>query len=262
MRILFVGDIVGRPGRSFAKQVLSEIRARKHYDLTIANAENAAGGNGLTGEVCKELFAMGIDVLTLGNHTWDKKEIFEFIDKTPNLVRPLNYPPGVPGTGVTVVNARNQRPVAVINLCGRVFNSSLLECPFRAVEKAIQSLAQTTKCILVDFHAEATSEKVAMGWFLDGRVSAVIGTHTHVQTADERILPAGTGYITDAGMTGPRDSVIGIDRELVMRRFLTQLPVRFEVAKGPRQFCGVELEVDDQTGLASSISRIFITEGE
>ncbi|HHV78212.1 MAG TPA: TIGR00282 family metallophosphoesterase [Firmicutes bacterium] len=256
MKILFVGDIVGRPGRACAKQVLSEMRSKHNYDLTIANAENAAGGNGLTSQVCRELFDMGLDVLTLGNHAWDKKEIFQFIDNEPGLVRPLNYPPEVPGQGMVVVHTA-KAPVAVINACGRVFNPTLLECPFRALERAIHSVRKETNHIIVDFHAEATSEKVAMGWFLDGKVSAVLGTHTHVQTADDRILPGGTAYITDAGMTGPRDSVIGISTDLVLKRFLSQLPVRFEVARGATQFCAVEIEIDDDTGHAVSIRRIF-----
>lgn len=259
MKILFIGDIVGRPGRNYARRVLSEMRSKQTYDITIANAENAAGGNGLTEEVCKELFGMGINVLTLGNHAWDKKEIFQFIDGEPNIARPINYPRGVPGLGMVLAHTE-KGPVAVINACGRVFNPTLLECPFRAVEEAVESIRGKTKHIIVDFHAEATSEKVAMGWFLDGKVSAVLGTHTHVQTADDKILPNGTGYITDAGMTGPMESVIGISRELVLKRFLTQLPVRFEVARGACQFCGVEVETDDHSGLSVAINRIFLVE--
>ncbi len=253
MKILFIGDIVGRPGRKAVRHLLPKLNSQNRYDLIVANAENAAGGVGITPKVAVELFQLGIHVLTLGNHAWDKKDIIDFMVDEPRLIRPLNQPPGAPGRGYTVLSVAGRR-VAVISLAGRVFAPSMYDCPFRAMERALREL--DCHLVLVDFHAEATSEKVAMGWYLAGRVSAVVGTHTHVQTADERVLPGGTGYITDAGMTGPRDSVIGIKTERVLEKFITQMPVRFEVAPGPAVLQGVELCFDDGSGKCISITRL------
>lgn len=255
MRILMIGDIVGRAGRKAVKETLTTIRQELKLDMIVANGENAAGGNGITCEIAKDLFGLGVDVITSGNHIWDKKEIIPYIDREPRLLRPANYPSGTPGKGVGVYDI-NGIKVGIINLSGRVYLPSL-DCPFRAADELINSICQQTNIILVDFHAEATSEKVALSWYLDGRVSAVVGTHTHIQTADERVLPGGTAYITDLGMTGPLNSVIGVKVDLVLQKFTTQMPVRFEVAEGPYQFNAVVVEVDDQTGKAGSIDRIY-----
>lgn len=253
MKILFFGDIVGRPGRTATKAYL-ENHETDMYDLIIANGENAAGGNGLTRQVAEQLYSLGIDCLTLGNHTWDKKEIFSFISNEKRLVRPANYPPGAPGKGYTILNSRNNDKIAVVNLTGRVFLSNL-ECPFRVAESLIKEIKQITNKIIVDFHAEATSEKIALGWFLDGKVSAVLGTHTHVQTNDFRVLPKGTAYITDVGMTGPRNSVLGVKPELIIQKFVTQMPVKFEVADGAMQVNAAIIELDDE-GKANNITPI------
>lgn len=255
MRILMIGDIVGQPGRRAVKETLQTIRQELRLDMIIANGENAAGGTGITGEIANELLGYGVDVLTMGNHVWDKRDIIPYIDNEPRIVRPANYPPGTPGRRMGIYNIKGS-DVAVINLSGRVYLSDL-DCPFRMAQQLIESIQNKTRVILVDFHAEATSEKVAMGWYLDGRVSAVAGTHTHVQTADERVLPEGTAYVTDIGMTGPFNSVIGVKKELVLQKFLTQMPVRFEVAGGPYQFNAVVVEIDEETGKALSIERIF-----
>lgn len=254
LHILMIGDVVGRTGREVIKNILSQIKREFPIDLIIANAENAAGGFGLTPKVAEELFSFGIDVLTSGNHIWRKKEVFQLLEENERVLRPFNYPQGAPGRGSVVVNV-NEIKVGVINLCGRVFVQEL-ECPFKAAKQAIREIKRFTPCIIVDMHAEVTSEKVAMGWFLDGEVSAVLGTHTHIQTADERILPKGTAYITDVGMTGPRDSVIGMKKELALRRFISQIPVRLEVAKGVGQFCAIWLKVDKKSGCAKDILRI------
>lgn len=256
MKILFIGDIMGKPGRSVLQEKLSLLRRDHRADFVVVNGENAAGGMGIAPRVADELFSLGIDVITLGNHAWDKREIITYIDGEPRLIRPLNYPGHPPGEGITVVSRNNGLRMAVINLAGRVFSSVQYEDPFRRVEEELHRFSPDVRTILVDFHGEATSEKVAMGWFLDGKVSAVIGTHTHIQTADERILPQGTAYITDAGMTGPADSVIGIEKDLVIEKFLTQMPVRFEVARGRRQINGVLVEVDEISGRALNICRI------
>jgi metallophosphoesterase (TIGR00282 family) len=224
-------------------------------DLVIANGENVAGGNGITRETADELFSCGIDVLTMGNHVWDKKEILGFIEDEARLIRPANYPPGTPGVGYAVYRTRENQPVAVVNLSGRVYLANL-ECPFRTVSRILDDIRKYTPVVLVDFHAEATSEKIAMGWYLDGKVSAVCGTHTHVQTADERILPRGTAYISDVGMTGPRDSIIGVKAETVLEKFLTQMPRQFQVAGGPYQLNAVLVTVDQDSGKALDISRI------
>ncbi|MCR4398732.1 MAG: YmdB family metallophosphoesterase, partial [Firmicutes bacterium] len=218
-----------------------------------------AGGIGLTRETGDEVFSLGVDVITMGNHVWDKREILEYIAEEPRVIRPINYPGNPPGNGSIVLHVRDHG-VAVINAAGRVFNSAHLDCPFRRVSEEVEAVGKSASVIIVDFHAEATSEKVAMGWYLDRRVTAVIGTHTHVQTADETILPGGTAYITDVGMTGPYHSVIGIRTDLVISRFLSQMPTKFEVARGPRQFSAVLIDADENTGKARRISRIFMRE--
>lgn len=256
LRILFVGDVVGKPGRRILQESLPRLRREHAPDLVVVNGENAAGGAGLTPPTARELFAMGADVITLGNHSWDKRELAPAMDDFPALLRPLNFPPGAPGRGWMVARTRGGMPVGVINAMGRVFAGSHLDCPFRGVAEALEELRRETRVILLDFHAEATSEKVAMGWYLDGRVSAVLGTHTHVQTADAAVLPGGTAYITDVGMTGPWVSALGVERERIIERFLTQLPVRFDVAPGPSQFNGVLIEVDEATGRARSVQAL------
>jgi metallophosphoesterase (TIGR00282 family) len=260
MNILFIGDIFAGPGRRIAGQHLQAIVSAEKIDLAIANVENSAGGFGATPAVVQELFAMGFDVLTSGNHIWDKREIYDFFAREPRLLRPANYAEGLPGAGVYTGKARNGEPYAVINLQGRVYMPTT-DCPFRAADRILASLAPEIKVRFVDFHAEVTSEKMAMGWHLDGRVSAVVGTHTHVPTADARILPRGTAYQTDAGMTGPYDSVIGVERGPVLHRFLTQLPVRFEAARGNVQLRGVIVGVNGATGLATSIKPVDIRGG-
>jgi hypothetical protein len=255
MKILFIGDIVGSPGREVVRQLIPELKKEYQLDFVIANAENAAGGSGITSRVAKELFDCGVGVLTSGDHVWKKSEIFEIIDKEERILRPINFPAGVPGRGAAVFNSEGGLKIGIINVQGRVFMEAL-ECPFRTSRQAQEELTKKTKIIIIDMHAEATSEKVALGWYLDGKVSAVLGTHTHVQTADERILPGGSAYITDVGMTGALDSVIGRRTEDVLERFLTSIPTRFEVAKENLQLQGVILEIDENTGKAKSIIRI------
>ncbi|MFC1631011.1 TIGR00282 family metallophosphoesterase [Candidatus Omnitrophota bacterium] len=255
MNILFIGDIVGRPGREAIRVLLPKLVKKHKIDLSIANAENAAGGSGVTPQLAEELFGYGLDFLTSGDHIWKKKEIYETLDQEPRLLRPANYPKPAVGRGYGVTKTRSGLPVGVMNLEGRVFMSSL-DCPFKCAEEAAAEMRKQTPIILVDMHAEATSEKIALGWFLDGSVSAVVGTHTHVQTADERILPQGTAYITDLGMTGPCDSVIGRKTDQIIERFLTQLPGRFEMAKDNVQLHGVVLDIDQTSGRARSIERI------
>lgn len=255
MNILFIGDIVGSPGREAIKKLLPGLKKEFTLDFVIANGENAAGGSGITLKVAEELFAAGIDVLTSGDHIWKKKEIFEFIHQEERVLRPINFPAGAPGNGYGIFQAKKGTPVGVINVNGRVFMEAL-ECPFRTSLKAQEELSKEAKIIIVDMHAEATSEKVALSWYLDGKVSAVLGTHTHIQTADEKILPHSTAYITDVGMTGPYDSVIGRRVEDVLERFLTLIPVRFEVAEGNVQLHAVVLDIDEMTGKARSIVRI------
>jgi len=256
IRILMIGDIVGRPGRRAVRECLKAYRLKYNPDFVIANGENAAGGVGLTPETGDELFNAGVDFITMGNHTWDKKELTPYLEQEPNIIRPANYPPGTPGSGFAVAKVNKEVKLGIINLSGRVYLPAL-DCPFRTADTVVEKIRQETPLIIVDFHAEATSEKVALGYYLDGRVSAVIGTHTHIQTSDERILPGGTAYITDAGMTGPRDSVLGIKTDLVIRKFLTQMPVRFEVADGIAQFNGVLIDLDQHTGKALKIERII-----
>ena len=255
VKILFVGDVVGKPGRQALSRELHRLVDRHTIDIVIANGENAAGGFGLTVEVAKELFGHGIHLLTGGNHIWDKKEQVSFILSDPRIIRPANYPAGAPGVGCAILTTPGGVKVAVLNLEGRVFMKSL-ECPFLIADREIKRLKQETAIIIVDFHAEATSEKSALGWYLDGRVSAVVGTHTHVQTADERILPQGTAFLTDAGMTGSFDSVIGMGKEETIHRFLTQLPAKFEVGKKDIRLNAVVIGVDEQSGKAVSIERI------
>lgn len=258
VKILLIADIVGKPGRQALSRELHRLVDRYALDLVIANGENSAGGFGVTEDIAKELYEQGVHVLTSGNHIWDKKESYDFISREDRLIRPANYPDGSPGRGSIVSVTAAGTKVAVLNLEGRVFMNNL-ECPFRVADKEISRLRSITPIIIVDFHAEATSEKLSMGWYLDGKVSAVIGTHTHVQTADERILPGGTAYISDAGMTGSFDSVIGIKKELAIEKFLTLLPVRFEVAKKDIRLNGVVVEIDEQSGRALNIERISIS---
>jgi metallophosphoesterase (TIGR00282 family) len=255
MKILFIGDIVGKAGRRAIEGVLEEVVAEHEVDFIIANGENAAGGMGLTPPIAIEILNEGVDVITSGNHIWAKKEIIPFLDDEKRLLRPANYPAGVPGRGAGVFRAGNGKKVGVLNLEGRVFMKHL-ECPFRVGEKEIERLKQEADILVVDFHAEATSEKVAMGWFMNGKASAVLGTHTHIQTSDEKILNGGTAYITDAGMTGPLDSVIGIRKDVALERLLTQIPWKFDVATEDIHLQGVVIEVDSKTGRSSRIKRI------
>jgi metallophosphoesterase (TIGR00282 family) len=258
MRVLFVGDIVGKTGRMAVKTLLPKLMDKYKIDLVIANGENIAGGFGLTEPLVSELFRTGVDIVTTGNHVWDKKDFVHYIVKDNRVLRPLNYPPGVPGQGSIVYTLRNGRKAAVLNAMGRVFMNSL-DCPFRTTKAEIERVSKETKVIIIDFHAEATSEKVAFGYFMDGRASAVIGTHTHVQTADEKILANGTAYITDVGMTGPANSVIGIEVNQIIQRFLTSMPARFETAPGEGIFSGVVIEIDGETGKSTAIQRLQFT---
>ncbi|WP_273850431.1 TIGR00282 family metallophosphoesterase [Guptibacillus spartinae] len=258
MKILFIGDVVGSPGRNMVSTYLPRLKKKYKPTFTIVNGENAAGGRGITEKIYRGFLESGAQVITMGNHTWDNREIFEFIDRAPKLVRPANYPEGTPGTGSTLVNI-NGVEVGVINLQGRTFLPAM-DDPFRKADELIEEMRERTPVIFVDFHAETTSEKQAMGWYLDGRVTAVVGTHTHVQTADERILPGGTAYLTDAGMTGPYDGILGMEREAVINKFLTTMPVRFEVTKGREQLSGVFLTLDPKTGKATKIERIAIND--
>lgn len=256
MKILFIGDIVGRPGRQMVRDLLHRLVDQHMIDLVVANGENAAAGFGLTPDVVSELFSMGIDVLTTGNHVWDKRDGLVCLDQEPAVLRPANYPAETPGHGFGIFRTPAGLPVAVVNLEGRVFMGQL-DCPFRKADAILKELGSSQKIILVDFHAEATSEKGALAAYLDGRVSAVVGTHTHVQTADERVLPGGTAFITDAGMTGARDSVIGIRKELSIQRFMTQMPVRYEIAKKDPMLCAVVVEIEETTGIARKIERVM-----
>ncbi|MBC2723084.1 MAG: TIGR00282 family metallophosphoesterase [Desulfosporosinus sp.] len=254
LRVLFIGDIVGKPGREAVKLFLKSVQEEHKIDVTIANGENAAAGKGITKDIADELYNNGIQFMTMGNHVWDNKEIMNFIDREPRLIRPANYPVGAPGQGYGFIRAMGKK-IGVLNLSGRVFLPPL-EDPFSGAIRWINQLKQETPIIIVDFHAEATSEKVALGWFLDGKVSAVLGTHTHIQTADARLLSQGTAYITDVGMTGPRDSVLGVKKEIIINRFLTQLPAKFELAGGPIQMNAVVIDIDEDTGKAQKIEAI------
>ncbi|GAX91798.1 TIGR00282 family metallophosphoesterase [Effusibacillus lacus] len=255
MRILFIGDIVGNPGRMIVEQKLPELQKEYHPDLIIANAENASNGRGLTPKLAEALFDANIDILTMGNHVWDNREILGYIENERRIVRPANYPKGVPGLGYTLVKV-NQAQIAVINLIGRVFMGDY-DSPFTTADQILSEIEPVTPHIFIDFHAEATSEKLALAHYLDGRVSAVVGTHTHVQTADEQIFPGGTAYLTDVGMCGPVNSIIGMKKEQVLQRFLTQMPVRLEVEQGPAMLNALFLELTEQ-GKAASIKRITL----
>jgi len=253
MNILFIGDIFASPGRRIVADHLQDIVQSNSIDLAIANAENAAGGFGITPSIAEELFALGLDVLTSGNHVWDKRELYDYFARQPRLLRPANYP-DAPGRGVIAIRARNGVECAVLNLQGRTYMTPI-DCPFRMADRLLAELDPAIKVKFVDFHAEVTSEKVAMGWYLDGRVSAVVGTHTHVPTADTRILPGGTGYQTDCGMTGPYGSVIGVDTAIILQKFLTGLPVRMEASKNSPELHAVIVDVDESTGMARAIRR-------
>ncbi|HTZ11777.1 MAG TPA: TIGR00282 family metallophosphoesterase [Candidatus Margulisiibacteriota bacterium] len=255
MKILFIGDIVGSPGREAVKRLLPKLKEEYLLDFVIANAENAAGGSGITSKVAQDLFESGVDVLTSGDHIWKKSEIFELIKQEERILRPVNFPEGAPGRGAALFKTKGGKKIGVINVNGRVFMEAL-ESPFKTVLKAQEDLSSGTKIIIVDIHAEATSEKIALGWYLDGKVSAILGTHTHVQTADEKILPQGSAYITDVGMTGPLRSVIGRRIENVLERFLTSIPVKFEVAEEDIRLQGAVVEIDERSGKAIAITRI------
>jgi len=261
MKIFFIGDIVGKAGRKAIHEVLERAVAEYEVDFTIANGENAAGGMGITPPIALEILDDGVDVITSGNHVWAKKEIISFLDEETRLLRPANYPAGVPGRGAGLFRIGNGQKIGVLNLEGRVFMKHL-DCPFRVGEREIEKLKQETQTVIIDFHAEATSEKVAMGWFMNGKASAVLGTHTHIQTCDETILNRGTAYITDVGMTGPLDSVIGIRKEVALERLLTQIPWKFDVATEDIKLQGVVVEVDSKTGKAVNIKRIRISLNE
>ena len=259
MNILFIGDIFASPGRGIVADKLHSIVSTEYIDLAIANAENSAGGFGITPLIAEELLAGGLDVLTSGNHIWDKREIFEYLDRQPRLLRPANYVQDLPGRGVITLRARNGVECAVINLQGRAHMPST-DCPFRKADQILTEIDERVKVKFVDFHAELTSEKMAMGWHLNGRVSAVVGTHTHVPTADSRVLSGGTAYQTDAGMTGPYNSVIGVDKEIILRRFLTSVGARMEAARGGVELHSVIVDVDESTGKARSIKRYTVAE--
>jgi len=261
MHILFIGDIVGRPGRELVRRGLRGLVEHLGADLVIANVENAAAGFGLTRDIGDTLVEAGVDVMTSGNHIWDKKEVLEYMPLEPRLLRPANYPAGAPGRGSYVAQTGDGRAVGVINVMGRVFMLQI-DDPFAVVLREIEAIRHRTRVIIVDFHAEATSEKAAMGWHLDGKVTAVLGTHTHVQTADERVLPNGTAYLTDAGMTGPHDSIIGMERQPSLARFLTGMPIKFEPATGNARLNGALIDADDKTGRAARITRISYSEAE
>jgi metallophosphoesterase (TIGR00282 family) len=258
VNLLFVGDIFGKVGRDLVQRALPRLVDRHELDLVIANAENSAGGFGVTRDIGEQLLKAGVDVMTSGNHVWDKKEAMDYIALEPRLLRPANYPVGVPGCGSLIAHTAHGHEVGVVNVMGRVFMTAI-DDPFRIAEREIAKIRERTPIVFVDFHAEATSEKIAMGWFLDGKASAVVGTHTHVQTADEQILPQGTAYLTDVGMTGPHDGVIGVERDPVISRFMTGLPARFEAASGNPKLHAVVIEIDDETGRARGMTRISLT---
>jgi metallophosphoesterase (TIGR00282 family) len=261
MRLLFIGDVVGKPGRELIRKGLSGLVEHHGVDFVIANVENAAAGFGVTKDIGDAIRGWGVDVMTSGNHIWDKKEAIEYIASEPRLLRPANYPAGVPGRGAYVAQSGDGRAVGVVNVMGRVFMLQI-DDPFAVVLREIEAIRARTKIIVVDFHAEATSEKIAMGWHLDGKATLVVGTHTHVQTADERLLPKGTAYLTDAGMTGPHDSIIGMEIEPSLARFLTAMPSRFEPASGNPRLNGVIVDADEKTGRAVAISRISYAEAD
>ena len=257
MKILFIGDVVGEAGRRAVGDLLPQIRQEFSIDFVIANGENAAGGAGITPRLANELYRKGCDVLTLGDHAWDRQELVDFLEESSGVLRPSNFPEGTPGKGWKVFESSSGEKIGVINLLGRVFMRYNVNCPFRELERIVTEMkAKDVRVIIADIHAEATSEKVALGFFIDGKISALVGTHTHVQTADEAILPGGTAYITDLGMTGPHDSVIGQNKEIIIRRFLTSMPSRFEVATDGIRLNGVVLDIDEATGKARQITRL------
>ena len=262
MKILCLGDIVGRPGREAVQWALPRIKKEQGIDFVIANSENASGGSGLIPKNADEILSFGVDVMTMGDHVWDKQEIFPYLqDHQQKIIRPANFPDGVPGAGWTIVTAANGVNVGVINLLGRTFMRYNVLCPFRALDEIVAKVKEQASVIIVDMHAETTSEKVAMGHYADGRVSLVYGTHTHIQTADEKILPQGTAYITDLGMSGPYDSVIGQEKTKIITRFLTSMPHKFEVAQSTGTVHGVIISVDPKTGRAGTITRLQMTQG-
>jgi len=258
MRILFVGDIFGKPGREIARRAIPALVERESLDFVIANVENSAAGFGVTGDIADTILSYGVDAMTSGNHVWDKKEVLEYLPRQAKLLRPANFPPGAPGRGSYLGKTRTGEPIGVINIMGRIFMQPL-DDPFAVVLKEIESMRGKTRVIIVDFHAEATSEKVAMGWHLDGRVTAVFGTHTHVQTGDERILPKGTAYLTDTGMTGPHDSIIGVTTEAALGRFVSGMPAKFEPATGPGRLNAVIVTADLATGRATAVERLNLS---
>jgi metallophosphoesterase (TIGR00282 family) len=261
VRILAAGDVVGKAGRNILKAGMGRLKSREDYDLVVVNVENAAAGFGITPDICDQLFDLGVDVLTTGNHIWDKREILEHLDREPRLLRPINYPAACPGVGTCVTTTASGIKTAVVNVQGRVF-MPLIDCPFQAIDRELAALQGKVEVIVVDVHADATSEKMAMAAYLDGRVALIFGTHTHVPTADERILPKGTAYITDLGMCGAYDSVIGIEASTSLPRFLTAMPTKFETAKGNPWMCGIVADVDERTGLARCITRFKLTEAD
>jgi metallophosphoesterase (TIGR00282 family) len=259
MNILFIGDIFASPGRRIVAEHLQQIISEEHIDLAIANAENSAGGFGVTPNVAQELFSFGLDVLTTGNHVWDKREVYDYLNREPRLLRPGNYAASLPGSGLYLGKARNGVQYAVMNLQGRV-HLPPIECPFRKADEMLATIPADVKVRFLDFHAEVTSEKIALGWYLDGRITGLVGTHTHIPTADARVLPKGTAYQTDCGMTGPYDSVIGVEKDTVIQRFLTQLPMRFEAAKNMVELHAVIISLDEATGRATSVKPYAIIE--
>jgi len=261
MRILFVGDIFGKPGREIARRAIPALVERESLDFVIANVENAAAGFGVTGDIADAILGYGVDVMTTGNHVWDKKEVLDYMPRQPRLLRPANFAPGTPGRGSYVGRTRTGEPIGVVNVMGRIFMQPI-DDPFAIVLKEVEAMRGRARVIVVDFHAEATSEKVAMGWHLDGRVTAVFGTHTHVQTADDRLLPKGTAYLTDAGMTGPHDSIIGVTTEIALNRFVTGMPAKFESATGPGRLNAVIVTADQATGRATAIERLNLSSAD
>ncbi|MGO4540267.1 TIGR00282 family metallophosphoesterase [Paenibacillus sp. 2TAB19] len=258
--VLFIGDIVGNVGRSALKRVLPALKSKYNPHIIIVNGENAAAGRGITANIAKEFFEWGVHGITMGNHTWDNKDIFEWIDDEPRLVRPANFHESAPGQGMAFIKAGGKQ-LAIINLQGKTFLPPI-DCPFAKADELVEQASQKTNNILVDFHAEATSEKIAMGWHLDGRASIVVGTHTHVQTNDDSILPGGTAYLTDVGMVGPKEGVLGMERNAVLHKFITQMPVRFVVDEGKWHLHAVSVQLDDATGKATKMQKIRLTEDE
>lgn len=255
VNILFIADVVGKPGLNAVTKHINRVKEEYNIDFCIANGENAAGGKGLTYDIALQYYSLGIDVITGGNHIFDKNKIYKYLDQDNKILRPINYPKSVHGRGSYIGTIKDDLKIGVINAQGRTFMYSI-DCPFRITLEEVRRMSEITPIILVDFHAEATAEKVAMGWYLDGKVSAVVGTHTHVQTADDKILENGTAYITDVGMTGPVNSVIGLQKEVAIKRFLNQLPVRYQIADGEARFCGVVISIDVSTGKAIKIERL------